>query len=408
MNMSRIKRRITPAALLTIGAVLTPVGSWAAPPEAEPVSISVGQAQPAPVASGTVRDSAGNLQAGADVVLVAWPSDAELASLLPGDPVNIKRIGMTRTDANGHYSLRPDYDALKAWGGSRSGPVNVEIIASTSDSIAPYATTISFDTRARTSRQIGQPTAETDGVFAEAAAMASGALGVDLQLQPAPESATKMNDGAATETVGAAAAPTVSCMTYKQDYGPRWVRVGQLYSTASSGFTANYSYSTSASSTLGAGYSLSGAYGSFTQSGSSTSASSSSVGFSALTTSGGKGYSTQFRYGLYYGTGCSPSNIFYYRVLPTGFVAGASTGSLTVPAAGYCTTFGAGSSFTKTTTNAVTWSDGVKISGAIGIDLSAKTGYSSTSKLSYSFSAARSLCGTTDYPGGSPSRLVVK
>lgn len=339
---------------------------------------------------------------------MAWPSDTELSSLAPGDPVNIKRIGLTRTDANGHYTLRPDYDALKAWRGSHSGPVNVEIIASTSDSIAPYATTISLDTRTRTSRQVAQPTAETDGGFADASTTASGALAVDLQLQRAPSTAPQTDNGTTATTVEAAAVPTVSCMTYKQDYGPRWVRVGQLYSTATSGFTANYTYSTSASSTLGAGYSLSGAYGSFTQSGSSTSSSSSSVGFSALTTSGGKGYSTQFRYGLYYGTGCSPSNIFYYRVLPTGFVAGASTGSLSVPTAGYCTTFGAGSSFTKTTTNAVTWSDGVKISGAIGIDLSSKTGYSSTSKLSYSFSATRSLCGTTDYPGGSPSRLVVK
>ena len=312
---------------------------------------------------------------------------------------------MTRTDANGHYSLRPDYDALKAWGGSRSGPVNVEIIASTSDSIAPYATTISFHTRARTSRQIGQPTAETDGVFAEAAAMASGALGVDLQLQPAPESATKMNDGATTETVGAAAAPTVSCMTYKQDYGPRWVRVGQLYSTASSGFTANYSYSTSASSTLGAGYSLSGAYGSFTQSGSSTSASSSSVGFSALTTSGGKGMerirmvcttARDARPAISSTTGCRP-----------GGPLRRFDGKPHRPGSGILHDFWCWLLVHEDNDKCCHLVGWRQISGAIGIDLSAKTGYSSTSNSTF-FQCRPVTVRDHGLPGGSPSRLVVK
>lgn len=394
--------RMAASAAVAGCAVLIPTVATAASEDVPPEGIGAPtlQFEPSPV-HGTVLDQNGSPAADADVVLIVWPTDAELAALTPGDPVAVQRVGLTQTDKHGRYSLVPDYETLSASLGGRPGARNVEVVASTADSVAPYSTTMYFDPAAKTIYQVsGGPSATL------ASGSATTAEPIDLQLQTAD--ATSIGAVAEAETPTVAAAPTVPCMTYQADYGPRWVRVGQLYSTATSGFSASFAYSTSATSSLGVGYSLTGAYGSFSQSGTTSNSSTASVGFGALNTSGGRGYSTQFRYGRYYGTGCSPSNVFYYQARSTGFVSGASTASLTVPSAGYCTSYGAGSSFTKSTTNAVTWSDGVNITSVIGVNLSAKTGYSTTAKASFSFSSARRLCGTSDYPGGSPSRFVVK
>ena len=78
----------------------------------------------------------------------------------------------------------------------------------------------------------------------------------------------------------------------------------------------------------------------------------------------------------------------------------------------YCAYMASGTSFTKSLSTAVTWSNGAKLGSAIGIDLSSRTGFATDAKLTYSFSATRKLCGTNGYPGGSgataPRRLYAK
>jgi len=68
----------------------------------------------------------------------------------------------------------------------------------------------------------------------------------------------------------------------------------------------------------------------------------------------------------------------------------------------------AGSTFSKTTTSAVTWNAGVMLVSKIGIDLTARGGYSSSIKNSFSFSNSKRLCGEWAGPGGTSGRLTVK
>lgn len=99
----------------------------------------------------------------------------------------------------------------------------------------------------------------------------------------------------------------------------------------------------------------------------------------------------------------------YYNARPVSFSSGAKVQTITgAPSATYCTSFVAGSSFTKSTTAAYSASSGVTSSATLGINLSAKTGYSSDAKLKFAFSSAKKLCGTSGYPGDTPSRLVAK
>lgn len=364
-------------------------------------------AEPAPVASGTITGSDGAPAANADVVLIAWPSDKELATLRPGDPVKVLKFGQARADANGRYTLRPDMATLSSWRASRGSPaeIDIDVIASTRNSVAPYSTTMLVDGAAG----LHPKDAAAAGSGRVAAAAADGGLRLDLKLAPAPAKPAQQPPAQPAATAAtAAAAPEIPCFTFKQDYGPRLVNVGQLSGTAKDGFRATFGYTSSASSSLGIGYSYSGAFGSFSQKGTKTSTSTATVTFPALTAAGSRVYQTKFTYGRYYGTGCSPSSVFYHTVRSTGFAGGASSVSTGTPAASYCTRYAAGSSFTKTSTTATSRSTGVDTSGAIGIDMESQTGYSSEAKISVSFSSARNLCGASGYPGNSPGRIVVK
>ena len=45
--------------------------------------------------------------------------------------------------------------------------------------------------------------------------------------------------------------------------------------------------------------------------------------------------------------------------------------------------------------------------GAFGINLSTQTGYSALAKIDIYFSAAHNLCGTNDFPPGTPKQVVI-
>jgi hypothetical protein len=199
----------------------------------------------------------------------------------------------------------------------------------------------------------------------------------------------------------------VPCATFQRDYGPKLVTVGQLTSTTSSGFNARLTYAAGSSSSLGIGYSGSASYGTFSQSGTASTSNTATIGFPALTGPGSVSYRTNFTYGLYYGTGCSPRNIFYYEARPTSFAGGATTSATSAPSFPYCTRYAAGSSYTKSSTSATTQTLGVSISGQLGVNLSSKTGYTTTTTISISFTSTKNLCGSSGLPGSSPGRVSV-
>lgn len=348
------------------------------------------------VISGRVAMPDGRAAAkGAEIVLASWPSESTLRALRPGDFVRMTPIAKTTSDSAGRYSLRIDAKALqglRARPELRNDKLNVEVTASTFGGVAAYASTL--DVNFTTGKTSMAPADPAD------ARRAKGPSSVDLRLDSVQSRQVSEDD--------ARRAPSMCGATFQRSYGPRWVDVGGLYSIKSGGYSADQVYSRGASSTLGAGYSVSAAAGSWTQSGSFTSGSDSSVNFTARSDSNGWINRTQFEYGRYYGTFCSPRNVFYYRVRQIAFVAGASSAVATVPNATYCTSFSAGSGFTKESTTSTTFSAGADLSGVIGIDLSAQTGYSTTSRNSYSFSSSSRLCGTNGYPGSTPGRMVVR
>lgn len=86
---------------------------------------------------------------------------------------------------------------------------------------------------------------------------------------------------------------------------------------------------------------------------------------------------------------------------------GSNARSTTIPSTPYCVSYNvAGSGGTKESTNAITWSNGAKLSGAIGIDLSSRTGFRTNAKTEYALVTPGRLCGTHDKPNGTPRRLA--
>jgi hypothetical protein len=57
----------------------------------------------------------------------------------------------------------------------------------------------------------------------------------------------------------------------------------------------------------------------------------------------------------------------------------------------------AGSTFNKQTGTAVTFTNGLEISGVIGIDLSTRTGFSRETRIVHEFFRAGQICGTNGF-----------
>jgi len=203
------------------------------------------------------------------------------------------------------------------------------------------------------------------------------------------------------------AAPAACTWVKVSTLGPRWVQVGEGYTTT--GVSAKLTYASGSSSTLGVGFSSSGSVGSFTASGSTTVSSSATIGMSPISSVAGRYWKTQFVYSKF-GYACGGASTYSaYEVRATSFAGGAQNISVTaVPSVPYCTPMPANTTFTKSSTNASTFSGGAALAKDIGINLSARTGFTTTTKITYTFSAAHKLCGSAGYPGSSPGRLAAK
>jgi len=112
-------------------------------------------------------------------------------------------------------------------------------------------------------------------------------------------------------------------------------------------------------------------------------------------------YRTEFVYKLFEIT-CGGG----FQTNSTSYAGGATTAKTTAPKAVFCVEQQAGTTFTKSHTSAFTFAGGVSITKAIGVNLSTQTGYDSNASLAYHFSKTHDVCGTNDYPGGTPRRIV--
>lgn len=192
-------------------------------------------------------------------------------------------------------------------------------------------------------------------------------------------------------------------------HAPAAAQVGGTF-VYSSGATADYQFSTGASSSLGVGASATGSYGSFDASGSTSVTADYSIDY-ARNTYGSKYHHTYveprtFKVQCYTDMG----TVYYtfYEFRPTSYAGGSATtagGAFTTPK--YCTRLAAGDTFTKSSSTAITWSVGFKVGGVIGIDLSSRSGFTTASKLVIrSGSKVRRICGHYGLPGSSTPRSI--
>ncbi len=336
---------------------------------------------------------------GAPVVVVAWPSQDVLSQQKPGDEGRLIPIAEGKTDEFGAFTLR-DESSIDLTGFTSKGQstINLSVYAFEGESIASYAFSREVDPvtgRLGTASETGKALEATAGDIS---------LGIDRR---AGTSATEQEMTVASELSKATIPFNYKLVQY---YSPAWALVGQLY-ISTTGVSGLFTYQNGASSSLGVGVSATGGFGSFSSSGTSSQSSSASITFPTVTSNQGRYFDTQFVHGLYEVHPCAPTScpaILNYETRVSSFAGGSQVRSASAPTANLCVSFAAGSSFTKNTSTAVAWSNGLSMAPAIGLNLSSQTGYSTSASVAFSFSSARRLCGTNDYPGGTPRQLVAK
>ncbi|MDM7853663.1 hypothetical protein [Cellulomonas alba] len=376
----------------------------------------------APVAfTGAVKDPSGRAVPDATITLVAWPTDAELAKLRPGDPVPMTRIGITSADASGKYALSLDSAAVKQWLAARptSAEINVELAATTDTTAAVAATTLTVDgvsgsaggvatfaapdaSGATVSPRLPVPvqnftTAIASGTWQPAAPTSAGAVGIDLitKITASSAAATAKTASVTSDATVTAAAASSVCGVYKKSYGDQKVTLAEVSGTHNQ-WAATYTYKQSQSSTLGMGISSTGAYGSFSAGGTQSSSASSTAGFQPQ--SGVYGYlafRTTWQYGQYYENFCSPRNVYYYTARPVQWKGAVlNEGGPDIFNATYCSPISANNYALMTTNTETTMSGGVSIGPVIGINLSSQTGFSTTGSLKVTLKRSGQLCGS--------------
>lgn len=121
--LSRALQRVSvrPIQMLLAALLLAPLLAFSSPP-GRPASSGVA------VAGGIVTSPGGAAMAGQTVALYAWPSDAVLQALKPGQLVPTTLLASATTNSAGKYMLRVPVAKLKA-AAVESGSANLEIFS---------------------------------------------------------------------------------------------------------------------------------------------------------------------------------------------------------------------------------------------------------------------------------------
>lgn len=329
------------------------------------------------------------------MIVVAWPT-FDGNEEVKGSKGELPIVGRGSTRADGSFTILQDSKVnLLGYASKESASVNLEVFAVQGNAPSQgFSFVREVDEEGTTTEVHGETGVEV------------ASPGLVVEEVPAVDRATS--------TLGIVRAPMDFVegnlfYTWEADYAPAWDLVGQLY-ISTTGATGTFTYTTGSSSTLGVGVSNSGMFGSFNASGTSTKSSTTTIGFPTVTSNQGRYFDTQFRYSRFGVSYCWPPGctVFQHSARATAFIGGTRTRSVTAPSATYCTSYQAGSSFTKESSTAVTWSNGFEGAGIIGINLSSRTGYTSQAKVYFYFSSTRQLCGTSGYPTLTPRQLVVK
>lgn len=363
------RARITSAFALVLGIALVPI---VAPPAHALGNISV---------NGVLTDSAGDIQPGAQVDLVLWPSPQSLAATAIDGDIDTEVVGSTVTDETGAFSFYASESMMRRFRAASSpdGIIDLTVESEAGGEWHSYGL----------SRVVGTDALPLNGPQPD---------GIDVDPVVLQGIETPGPDPDATT----APAGTPGCM-YKKTatLGPRWVGLTTAWITTK--VSAGLTYKKGSSTSIGIGASTGGA---FKMSGSTTIASSVTVTFADAANVAGRTWRTEYVFARFeancYGTK-------HVQVRAVSFAGGASnlTPSGAPPTATFCTVYSASSNYVldHSTSSAISASTAADI----GINLTATTGYSSNTKLSYRFAAGKRLCGTKGYPGGAaPGTLVAK
>jgi hypothetical protein len=319
---------------------------------------------------------------GIRVSLYAWPNSQVLKALRPGEQVPWKLVGSTVTTASSSYRISITSPTALLSSVTKSGVVNLQVISTSNAGFGSF----NFSRRIAPSGDGGfvVENASSDNDYHVISAQA-----VNLRLSTSHWKANASN-----------APDHCTGWLYRTSYGPEWDIVGQTYVNYS-GITQGFTYHAGQSSTLGVGISSTNKSGSFTGDG-TTSESSSTAETYPTRGPAYVYYQTEFVYANYEDE-CTQGNQWEAR--SDGYAGGAQSAFTSKPpVANYCVNQEAGSTFTKSTTTAVTWTNGLSIP-VIGLSLSSHTGYDSGASLTFHFTGNHRMCGTGGYPGGTPYQL---
>jgi hypothetical protein len=339
------------------------------------------------VAQGTVR-AGGSPLAGAAVTVYAWPPNSVLTALKPGQMVPTQVVGTGKTTPSGQYAVTVSSPAALQSSVMPDGIVNLEVDAQS----ATYEASFSFSRRlVQTADRIEVADALHGAAINDGASSPVSPEQANLTMRPAADRAIQNPDICEWELI--------------KSYAPSPTIIGATYDITD-GVTQTFIYGADQSSSLGISTSNTGKYGSYTGSGTASFDSSSTTQFPSSTGPVSTYYKTYFTQSLF-GRVCQRHNGFVsYETRPTKWDGGAVTSLTSAPTATHCVPYQKGATFIKTDTEAYTFGAAFTIP-VIGVTLSAQTGYSTTATVEYSMGLSHYICGTNDYPGGTPSRIVV-
>jgi hypothetical protein len=392
------------------------------------------------IVSGTLLNTAGSpVAAGSYVYLRAEPTNEVLDDLSGNETAPIVAVAVAQTDTAGHFDLRySDPNAVRNFA-DKAGIVNLDVYSYADGDLHTYsfsavapglsavdkpesvssALKLAPSAAGKTNASLAKAHGYIDALGGRAATRSAGVADATATAEPDepgdetddtaeptdaayPVTPVGPNPGGGGDTIDQGGA---GCgMAGSTSLGTKIVTVGEAY--VSNGTTVDFGYTTGSNSSLGVAVNTGGG---FKADGTSSVSSTSTVDFAPHTGTGGVQFRTKFVYKKFK-TQCTHSEPTY-KVRATSYAGGTypkAIAASSTPSATKCVVQKAKSVFTTNTSSATTFSAGVGISSDIGINLSAHTGYSKNAQLKFSFSKDSHLCGTSDYPGGTPKRLVAK
>lgn len=365
--------------------------------------------------------------AGASVDLY---TDPDLSKLKVGQSANLIKLGSATTDSDGCFQV----PATAAWTSSaKFGTLDVRAFIHRPDQLEMRVVPVAVAKSSAGATTISTPRELSAAMAAASEPVFETFTGTEM-VAPAGAVASVGSSASGYKPVAARAASTPASAFLKDpptarggggtrwtkidDFGKRPVLVGQWWSKTPN-VEQTWRYSQGATSSLEAAFTLAGDGGEYKHSETNTTSTTSSVGFPKVTGKAGKYFRTYFAYGRYkleefdYVTGR-----WYYIgkwVRRTTWERGQQiTSGVSVPATKpeNCSRYAKGGDDTTETSTAVTWTDGVSLSGTMkgilgSISLSSRTGFEKAATNYVLFTARGRLCGVYG-PLSKPGALVAR